>query len=181
MSRRLLRVMVALCLGSALTACTGGGSGASGDGVVTVSAGASTACDNGLIVHHLGLAGGAVHGLVWKPYSHGSFDAGATTRQDAIKVGAQAASMAARQLSRVTTLLQTCPGLAVLQRPVTDAATRADLAARQLTAGTVDAATLGAADSALSAVESQSQTLGIPIVEREPTRAELAAAASATG
>lgn len=178
---RLLRVVAAVCLGFTLAGCTGGGSGASADGVVTVSPGPRTTCDNGLIAHHIGLAGGAVHGLVWKPYSTGAFDPRATGRQDALQLGARAATMTARQLNRVTTLLRSCPGLAVLQRPVADAAARADLAARQLSAGSVDAAALRAADSAVSAVESQSETLGMVIVERQPTRAELAALAPAAG
>jgi hypothetical protein len=174
-----------VCAGFLLAACTGGGSGSpggkGGDGVVTVSAGqASSACDNGLIAHHVGLAGGAVHGLVWKPFSAGAFGDRASGRQESIKVGARAAVMASRQLTRVGTLLASCPSLARLQRPVADAATRTGFAAQQLTGGTVDAATLTAAESAVSAVEAQSQGLGITIVEREPTRAELAALASAT-
>lgn len=186
MSRDRRAGVATVCAGFLLTACTGGGSGGSGGsgggGMVTVSAGApSSACDNGLIAHHLGLAGGAVHGLVGKPLSAGVFAEGSSGRQESIRVGAQAAGLAARQLSRVETLLASCPGLAVLQRPVADAATRADLAARQLRAGTVDAAALNAADSAMSSVEAQSQSLGIAIVEREPTKAELAALASATG
>lgn len=181
MSLRARPVMALLGAVLASGAC-GSLSGGSTDGTVTVPPGPDQlVCEDGLIAHHLGLAGGAVHELVWQPYAAGAFGETAPGRQEAITVAARAAALAARQLEAAAVRLPACPALAELRQPVTDAAARSASAGRQLAAGTVEAGALEAARTALSGIEARSATLGVVIVERAPTPAELVAPPPSTG
>ncbi|HET9657770.1 MAG TPA: hypothetical protein VFP72_20630 [Kineosporiaceae bacterium] len=166
---------VVLCAGLLTTACTGG-SGGGGD--VTVSLG-TPACENGLIAHRLGLAGGAVHELVWKPYSAGALAQAAATRSEALGVAREASKLAAAQLTRAAELVRNCPAASVMEEPLRTAASRASAADEQLAQGTVNAELLGGLDSAMAGIESQASSLGMAVVERTPTRSELAAVAAA--
>jgi hypothetical protein len=166
-------IVLGACL---LTAgCTGTSSGNDGSGDLTPTL-TSPTCDNSLIAHRLGLAAGAVHGLIWKPYAAGSFATGAAARSTALSSAGEAAMLASGQLTRAAELVHSCSAASVLEEPLRSASARVSGVAQQLSAGTVDAALLGGLDSAVSAIESQSGALGITIVERTPTPSELRAA-----
>lgn len=176
-----LVTVLALALASAaalLAGCTGSGSTPQPDG--TASASASGGCDGNLFTHHAGLASGAVHALIWKPYSAGTLAPSAGEHAAAEATAAKAAALAAQNFTRAQAMVRGCPKASPLVSSLEAASLGSASVARQLAGGTVDPAALSALDSAVNTITSQAGALGMVVVERTPTPSELNAVQTAS-
>ncbi len=176
MRRQRVGVVLGLSAVLGLTGCTGGG-GSSAAG--RSSSPQATSCDNSLLAHHLGLAGGAVHELIWKPYSAGSFEKSASGRDAALGTAARAGALTWQQLGKAADLVRRCPASSGLEEQLRSTAARAAATGQQLAAGEVDVTALTDITTTLTAIETRSASLGIDVIERTPTPSELNAVAAA--
>src|SRR3954471_16315806 len=93
----------------ALSACSGAAPStvavASTGPEATQPAQAGAACDKPGFGRHAALAVGSVQTYLWKPFSAGAFDAGAKGRTTAMRNGAGASALAARELAAAKPLV----------------------------------------------------------------------------
>ena len=163
----------------ALGACTGSAStpAAAGAGPeATQPAQPGATCDKAGFGQHAALAVGSVQTYVWKPFMAGTFGEGAKGRAAAMRSGAGASALAARELAAAKPLVAGCPASIPLVNALTTGESLAHAASTQLKAGTLNRETVAGVNSIGSTVVAQAAgNLGLTITPVVPTAAQLAA------
>ncbi len=158
------------CSGSASTPAAGAGPEA------TQPAQPGATCDKAGFGQHAALAVGSVQTYVWKPFMAGAFGEGAKGRVAAMRSGAGASALAARELAAAKPLVAGCPASIPLVNALTTGASLAHAASAQLTAGRLNRETVAGVNSIGSTVVAQAAgNLGLTITPVVPTAAQLAA------
>lgn len=117
-------------------------------------------------VLNVGLAAGAFHQWIWKPYQAGTFQEGAEGRTAALVKAGLAGAFAAKQVKDATENVKADPTLCkVLAAPLTQLGGILDGLKGQLTAG--DASALPKAEGLIAKVVSTSAQQGITITEQK--------------
>ena len=156
-----------------LAGCSSGTS-ASGPGAGRPAGAApSGPCDRATFAMHAGLAGGAVHQLVWKPFQAGSFTSKAKGHEQAMTTGGRAGALASRELATALGVVKGCPSATTLVNALQTGVSLSASAGRQLSHGALNPATLGGANAIVTTVGSEAKALGITVTEQVPTTAQL--------
>ncbi|HEY6795346.1 MAG TPA: hypothetical protein VI248_11765 [Kineosporiaceae bacterium] len=150
----------------------------SGTGAAPAGSPSTGACQKARFALHAGLAAGAVHRYLWKPYQAGTFAAGAPGRRTAMVKAALAGAFAAHELKVAVGDIRGCPSAQRLVTTVEQTMGQAGALVPALRSGTADPATLGTLNGAVSSVESQARSAGIDVKEQEPTPSQLAGGSS---
>lgn len=118
-------------------------------------------------VLNVGLAAGAFHQWVWKPYQDGGFQAGADGRTGNLIKAGLAAAFAAKQVKDATENVKNDPELCgVLGQPLAQLTDALDGLKGQITSGNL--ASLASIEALLASVIGKSETEGLKIVEQVP-------------
>lgn len=174
-------VLAALVLAIGLTGC--GKNASTSSGPTTASASSSTgaanatesgSCKKVRFALHAGLAAGAIHRYLWKPYQAGTFKAGAQGRKTAIVKGALAGAFALHELKVAESDIRGCPGAQAITSALQSGLTQIGGLAAGLKAGNLDPSALTSANGSISSLEAKSNEAGVPIKEQEPTPGQLA-------
>jgi hypothetical protein len=185
-----------VCIGVGLMGCGGGGTtsaspatvtsasapaggqstgtGEASSSSATESASGTAACERGRFALHAGLAAGAVHRYLWRPYQAGTFASGDPGRRAALTKGALAAGFAAYELRSAVQNIQGCPSVQSLVESVESGVRQLTALAAQARAGGVDEQSLNQLNDAVSAIEEKAKANGITVTEQEPTEDQLA-------
>lgn len=164
---------------SGSTSGTGGGAGstsAAGSGATSAagtgaSAAAGSACRTGVFAAQAGLAEGAVHEYVTKPYAAGKLRAGDSS---ATRTAALATAYAQRHLGVAVAAVKSCPTAKALVSVTGQNVEFFGLLTSKLTTRTAPANLLRAAEPLLSDVASQAGRLKVTYKPTVPTPAQLA-------
>ncbi|MGB8406618.1 MAG: hypothetical protein WCE30_21405 [Mycobacterium sp.] len=132
----------------------------------TCPAQATTSFAKTKFVAHSGLAFGAFHHWLWKPFEAGAFTKGTSGRVTAFIKGGLAALFVKREIRLATSDVQADPALCkAIIAPLDDIGNTVQAAFDKLKGG--DASGLTALNSSIGSVESTSQTNGVAIQEDE--------------
>ncbi len=132
----------------------------------TCPATSTTAFAKTKFVGHAGLAFGAFHRYLWKPYRAGTFGRGASGRVTAFVKGGLAALFVKREVRLADEDAKADPTLCrAIAAPLATIGNDVTSAVDELRSG--NAAGVNGVDSAISSVESSSGTQGTPITENE--------------
>jgi hypothetical protein len=140
----------------------------------TASATESGSCKKVRFALHAGLAAGAIHRYLWKPYQAGTFQAGAQGRRAAIVKGALAGAFAFHELKVAESDIRGCPGTQAITSALQSGLTHVGALTAGLKAGNLDPSALTSANGSISSLETKSKEAGTPIKEQEPTPGQLA-------
>ncbi|MDR3664212.1 MAG: hypothetical protein P4L86_28170 [Mycobacterium sp.] len=132
----------------------------------TCPAQATTSFAKTKFVAHSGLAFGAFHHWLWKPFEAGTFKKGANGRITSFIKGGLAALFVKREIRLATTDVQADPTLCkAIIAPLDKVGDTVQAAFDKLKGG--DASGVTDLNSSIGAIESSSQTNGVPIQEDE--------------
>ncbi|MUL49596.1 hypothetical protein FZI85_29495 [Mycobacterium sp. CBMA293] len=132
----------------------------------TCPAQATTSFAKTKFVAHSGLAFGAFHRWLWKPFEAGTFKKGASGRMSAFIKGGLAALFVKREVRLATTDVQADPTLCKsIIAPLDKLGDTVQASFDKLKGG--DASGLTDLNSSIGSIESTSQTDGVPIQENE--------------
>lgn len=155
---------------------SGAAPGAAPSGAGAPSSGmAAGPCQKARFAVHAGLAAGAFHRYLWKPYQAGAFGQGASGRKAALVKGALAAGFTEHELRVAVEDLRGCPSSQALAADVQSGITRLRALGSSVKSGTVAPGTVSAVNGAVTSVESQARSQGIDVKEQQPTDRQLAA------
>jgi hypothetical protein len=176
MAKRLLVLVVSLALVVFLAAgCQSSSTAAAGNGVSATSiasaSAAPTSCPSEAsgfakteFVAHAALGFGAFHRYIYKPYRAGTFRSGAHGRLAAFVKAGLAVLVVKREVRLAFAAAQNSPALCrLIVSPLRTVSETGQAAVSKLKQG--DASGVGAVESAVSQVESQSASQGTNIVE----------------
>lgn len=169
------------CLAAAvavlLSGCSSSPHPAAAPPVAPAASTPSGPCDKAAFAGHAGLAQGAVHALVWKPFRAGAFKASAKDRATAMASGGRAGALASRELASAIAVVKGCPSAVTLLNALQTGVSLSASAGRQLSGGTLNPGTLGGVNSIVGTVSAQAHLLGITVTDQVPDRAQLASVA----
>jgi hypothetical protein len=165
-----LALVVVLAAGCKSSSTAAAGSGVSATSVASASV-APTSCPSEAsgfakteFVAHAALGFGSFHRYIYKPYRAGTFRSGAHGRLTAFVKAALAALFIKREVRLAFAAAQNSPALCkLIVSPLRTVSETVQTAVSKLKQG--DASGVGAIDSAISQVESQSSSQGTNIVE----------------
>lgn len=150
----------------ALAGCGSGSSSGTGTGTgATSSATSTTAFAKTKFVLHVGLAFGAFHHFIWKPYRAGDFRHPFTHKLTLVKAGL-AVLFVRHELVLALHDAQSSPTLSKLVSPITALENRLHGVESAVRSG--DGSTLGSDNAAVGQIEQQSGQAGQPIQEQTP-------------
>ena len=118
-------------------------------------------------VLHAGLAFGAFHRWIYKPFKAGYFAHPLSHKVTLIKAGL-ATAFVVHELKLALHDAQADPTLSKLVAPITAIQNKLNGAASSIKSGKVDASTLDSANSTISSITSQAQSAGQSITEQSP-------------
>ncbi|MBW8481947.1 hypothetical protein [Actinomadura parmotrematis] len=115
-----------------------------------------------------GLAFGAFHRWIYKPYQAGTFKSGADGRTKAIVKAAAAGAFALNRLNAGRKMVNADPTLCkALKQPLDAAWNKISQLTGKLKSGDVDPSEIGAVGGALDALKSQASQAGVNIKDRD--------------
>jgi hypothetical protein len=122
-------------------------------------------------VAHAGLAFGAFHRYIWKPYQAGSFKQGASGRTKAFAKAGAAGLFAANRLNAARKLIGADPKLCkALKVPAEKVAGMFSSLADKFKSGQLDQSTIGSASSAVDGLKNDAKSqAGANIQEKTPS------------
>jgi hypothetical protein len=174
--RRIAAVAVIAVLGLAgLTACgssSSSSSSANGSAPATTS---QTSFPKTKFLLHAGLAFGAFHHFVYKPFKAGDLTGGGLFSHKLTKVKAGLAGLFAyHEVKLALEAAKSSPLLTRLLSPLTALSDRLKALGSQLKGGTVDSAAIEGANTQVGLAGAASQAAGAPVSEATPSAAQLA-------
>ena len=150
---------------SAPTTATGAASGASGQTAACSQVGTQH-LPTASFALHAGLAFGAFHHFIYKPYRAGSLSQGAPHRVFNIAKAAAAAAFTYHELKEARSDAEASPTLCHLVAPLDSLESRFSTLGQDITTG--NTANIGTANNNVSQLEQQSGSAGTPITEQVP-------------
>jgi hypothetical protein len=161
-------------------AATGCGSSSSASSSSSgAGAGSSTASVGHLptakFVLHAGLAFGAFHRYIYKPFKAGSFTSGSFFKHKLALVKAGLAGLFAyHELKLAVADARASPTLSKLLTPVNALAAKLSVLGSSLKSGHLDPSSVESANSEITSLASQAQQAGASVVSQTPSAAQLA-------
>lgn len=167
-SRPILASAVAVSLLLAGCGADGGSSGGAAATAFTCPTEGTQSFSKARFVLNVGLAAGAFHQFVWKPYQAGGFQEGADGRTANLVKAGLAAAFAAKQVKDATDNVRNDPELcSALGQPLAQLTGVLDDLQGRITRG--DLASLASIEALLASVLGKSEAEGLKIVEQIPT------------
>lgn len=128
------------------------------------------------LVLHAGLAFGAVHRWIYKPFKAGSFTGGNLTKNKAAVVKAGLAGLFAyHELKLAGTDAKSIP---ILAKPIAALQTKLHSLGTSLKGGKVDPSAIESSNTDITSLKSAASAAGYPISESVPSAAQLASGAT---
>jgi hypothetical protein len=172
-----LRGTAVAVLGLALLVggCSHGGGSGPASAAAKAPATSGGPCDKATFAAHAGLAGGAVHQWVWKPFQAGSFRASAKGAPQAMAAGGRAGTLASHEFASALAVVKGCPSATTLVNALTTGVSLSASVGQQLSRGTLNTQTVGGTNSIVGTVSAEARNLGITVTDQVPTAAQLTA------
>lgn len=153
-------------IGSGNDSAPGGSAGGSATSFTCPTTGTES-FSKARFVLNVGLAAGAFHQWIWKPYQEGGFAQGAEGRTATLVKAGLAAAFAAKQLKDASDNVKNDPELcAAIGEPVAQLGTRLDELKSKLASG--DLASIASIEALLVSLIGTAEAEGLKIVEQTP-------------
>ncbi len=177
--RRIAALAVIVGLGVAgLTACgstSSSSSSANGSAPASVAQGGSTSFPKTKFLLHAGLAFGAFHHFIYKPFKAGQLTGGGLFAHKLTKVEAGLAGLFAYHEVKLALVdAKSSPLLSRLLSPLTALTDKLKALGTQLKGGTVDSGAIEGANTQVGLAGAASQAAGAAVTESTPSAAQLA-------
>ncbi len=178
--RRIPALAVIVVLGLAgLSACgstSSSTSSAPGSAPASVAQGGSTSFPKTKFLLHAGLAFGAFHHFIYKPFKAGQLTGGGLFAHKLTKIKAGLAGLFAyHEVKLALTAAKSSPLLTRLLSPLTALSDKLKALGTQLKGGTVDSGAIEGANTQVGVAGAASKAAGAPVAETTPSAAQLAA------
>ena len=168
---KLLAVLIVAVLAAGVTGCGSSASSSSANGQ-SPSAQSSTTSTTHLaktkFALHAGLAFGAFHRYIYKPYKQGKFSGGLFHHKLATVKAALAAGFAYHEVRLALNDARSSKILSTLLSPLLALQTKLSALRGELQSGNVNPASITSANSDASSISSQSASKGQPIQDQSP-------------
>lgn len=162
MVRRRPQLIAALLVAIAIATAAGGcGSSSSTSGTGTVTTGSVHFAKTKFVLH-AGLAFGAFHRYIYKPYKAGSFSPPLSHKAALVKAGL-AAAFAYHEVKIALTDARSSPLLSKLLSPLLALQTKLQTMTGRLKGGSLDAADINSANGDVSSIGAASASSGAPV------------------